>query len=426
MIDISVLYCGFESPSTPHRYGRPIGRDVPLHQRMDVAPSAMDRRPIVVWNITRTCNLKCVHCYSDSEATSYEGELTGDEVRRVLDDLAAFRVPAVLFSGGEPLIRPDILELVAYARGLGLHVVLSSNGTLITPEIARRLVELKLAYVGISLDSATPETHDRFRGVSGAFERTMRGFRHCVEAGQKVGLRLTLSRPTFEDLDGVFDFIERERINRACFYHLVPTGRGKGVLDLTRAESRLAMDMILRRTRDFHDRGLPVEILTVDNHCDGPYMYLKMKAEGHPRADEVCEMLRWNGGGRHSSGVGIGCIDFVGDAHPDQFWMHHSLGNVRDRPFSDIWQDTSDDLMAGLKDRLPRLKGRCGLCKYQALCGGALRVRAELMTGDPWAADPACHLTDEEIGLTPEQVERLRAAGEHDNRADERSVLVNE
>lgn len=399
MIDVSVLYCGFESPSTPHRYGQAIGRDVPLHQRMDVAKSAMDRRPIVVWNITRTCNLKCVHCYSDSEAKSYEGEMTADEALRVLDDLAAFRVPAVLFSGGEPLIRSDIFELIAYARSKGLHVVLSTNGTLIAPEIARRLVALKLAYVGISLDSSEPEVHDRFRGVPGAFARTMQGFRNCVEAGQKVGLRLTLSRPTFENLDGVFDFIERERINRACFYHLVPTGRGKRVLDLSSAESRLAMDTILRHTRDFHRRGLPIEILTVDNHCDGPYMYLKMKAEGDPRAERVYEMLRWNGGGLYSSGVGIGCIDFYGHVHPDQFWMNYSLGNVRQRPFSEIWQDTSNDLMAGLKDRAGRLKGRCGLCKFKPLCGGSLRVRAELMTGDPWAADPACYLTDEEIGL---------------------------
>ncbi|MBN1345745.1 MAG: radical SAM protein [Phycisphaerae bacterium] len=413
MIDISVLYCGYESPSTPHRYGRAIGRDVPCHQRMEVATSAMDRRPIVVWNITRTCNLKCVHCYSDSEAKSYEGELSGQEVRRVLDDLAAFKVPAVLFSGGEPLIRPDLFELIEYARGKGLHVVLSTNGTLITPEIASRLVDLKLAYVGISLDSATPAVHDKFRGTPGAFERTMRGFRNCVEAGQKVGLRLTLSRPTFENLDGVFDFIEAEKINRACFYHLVPTGRGKGVLDLSRAESRQAMDTILRRTRDFHERGLGIEILTVDNHCDGPYMFLKMKAAGDQRAYDVRDMLVWNGGGLYSSGVGIGCIDFYGKVHPNQFWMHYSLGNVRDRPFSEIWQDTSDDLMAGLKDRLSRLKGRCGLCKYQSLCGGALRVRAQLMTGDPWAADPACYLTDEEIGLRPEQVAELKAKGEY-------------
>jgi len=405
MIDISFLYCGFESPSTPHRYGRPVARKVPAHQHMDVARSAADRRPVVVWNITRTCNLRCVHCYSDSDARSYEGELTTQEARRVLDDLADFQVPGVLFSGGEPLIRPDLFELIGYGRSKGLHIVLSTNGTLITPDTARRLVDLKVAYVGISLDGADAKVHDRFRGTAGAFDRTLQGFRHCVEAGQKVGLRLTLSRPTFQALDDVFDFIERERINRACFYHLVPTGRGKGVLDLTPVESRRAMEIILRRTRDVHRRGVPVEILTVDNHCDGPYVYLKMKEQEDPRAERVYDLLRWNGGGLYSSGVGIGCIDPRGHVHADQFWTHYSLGNVREHPFSRIWQNPSNNLLAGLRNRAPRLKGRCGACRFQALCGGSLRVRAELLTGDPWAADPACYLTDEEIGVAAVPVE---------------------
>ena len=209
MIDISVLYCGLETPSTPHRYGRPITQiDPPDHQRMRLAKSASERRPIVVWNLTRTCNLKCQHCYTDSANRRYEGELTTEQCRTVLDDLAAFKVPAVLFSGGEPLSRPDVLDLAAYARSKGLHVVLSTNGTLIDRKTAERLKELEFAYVGISLDSAFPEVHDHFRGVSGAYERTMRGFRHCVEVGQKVGLRLTLTRETCENLDEIFDLID--------------------------------------------------------------------------------------------------------------------------------------------------------------------------------------------------------------------------
>ena len=145
MIDISVLYGGLETPSTPHRYGRKITQiDPPAHQRMAVAKSARQRRPIVVWNLTRTCNLKCVHCYTDSDACKYAGELTTDQAKAVLDDLAAFKVPAVLFSGGEPLVRPDLFELAAYARALDLHVVASTNGTLITPDIARPLQGTRL------------------------------------------------------------------------------------------------------------------------------------------------------------------------------------------------------------------------------------------------------------------------------------------
>jgi radical SAM protein with 4Fe4S-binding SPASM domain len=404
MIDISVLYGGLETPSTPHRYGRKITQiDPPPHQRMAVAKSAAERRPIVVWSLTRTCNLRCVHCYTSSEARRYPDELSTEQCKAVLDDLAAFKVPAVLLSGGEPLVRPDFFELAEYARGLGLHVVASTNGTLITPEIARRFAELKFAYVGISLDSAIPAVHDKFRGVEGAFERTMRGFRHCVEAGQKVGLRLTLTSHTAENLDLIFDFIEREGIDRACFYHLCPAGRGKDLLALTAEQSRRAVDTICDRTKDLLSRGKRVEILTVDNHCDGPHVYLRMLRENHPRAQQVLEMLAWNGGGRYSSGVGIANIDFKGNVHADQFSMYRSFGNVKERKFSEIWQDTTNPIMAGLKDRLPLLGGRCGTCRFKTICGGSLRARAEISTGDPWAADPGCYMCAEEIaGELPE------------------------
>src|SRR5690349_17164583 len=287
MIDVSVLYGGLETPSTPHRYGRKITQiDPPPHQRMAVAKSAKERRPIVVWNLTRTCNLRCVHCYTASEAKKYDGEIDTTKAKEVLDDLAEFKVPAVLFSGGEPLVHPDLFELAAHARSRGLHVVLSTNGTLIDRAVAQKLKDLEFAYVGISLDSAIPTIHDEFRGVAGAFERTMRGFRHCVAVRQKVGLRLTLTRHTAQNLDKLFDLMEREGIDRACFYHLCPSGRGKSLHALTAEESREAVDTIIRRTGDLIARGKRMEILTVDNHCDGPYLYLKMLRENHPRAQQ--------------------------------------------------------------------------------------------------------------------------------------------
>lgn len=402
MLDVSVLYGGLETPSTPHRYGREIKQiNPPAHQRMAVAKSASERRPIVVWNLTRTCNLKCVHCYTDSDATAYSGELATGECKKVLDDLAEFGIPAVLFSGGEPLIRPDFFELAEYARHLDLHVVVSTNGTLIDRRMAERFRELKFAYVGISLDSAEAAVHDRFRGVKGAFERTLRGLRHCIEIGQKVGLRLTLTRQTCSDLPAVFDFIESEGVDRACFYHLVPCGRGQDLSALTSAESRHAIDTIFGASLEMIERRKGVEVLTVDNHCDGPYLHLRMLREGHSRAGQVLDMLAWNGGGRFSSGVGIGNIDFHGDVHADQFSMFRSFGNVRQRPFSRIWQDTSDPIMAGLKDRLPLLKGRCGSCRFKEICGGSSRARAEIATGDPWGADPGCYLSDDQIAGPP-------------------------
>jgi radical SAM protein with 4Fe4S-binding SPASM domain len=399
MIDVSALYCGYDSPSLPHRYGRSIRAVVPEHQRFAKPRSADERRPIVVWNITQTCNLKCVHCYSKSEARHYPDELTTEQARRVIDDLAAFGVPGVLFSGGEPTMRPDVLDLARYARSHKLHVVFSTNGTLITRDLAQRFVDLGIAYVGISLDGATSETHDRFRGVQGAFARTLDGIRHCKVVGQKVGLRLTLTPANAAAIDDLFDLIVRENINRACFYHLVPAGRGADLLCLSHEESRRAVDTIFRRTRALHEAGNPVEILTVDNHCDAAHLYLTLQRENNPRAEDVLAMLRWNGGANYSSGVGIACIDFKGNVHADQFWMHETLGNVRERRFSEIWRDTSHPLVAGLRNRRPLLKGRCGQCRFQDICGGASRVRAELLTGDPWESDPACYLTNAEIGV---------------------------
>jgi radical SAM protein with 4Fe4S-binding SPASM domain len=402
MIGITTLYANRNTPSDGLRYGRQRMEGVRAIDVVTTTPprSAEARRPVVVWNVGRQCNLHCVHCYSDSENRTYSGELTTSEARALIDDLADFEIPVLLLSGGEPLMRPDLPLLIAYARARGLRVTLSTNGTLITPEVAGKLRALEVSYVGISLDGIGA-TNDMFRGHKGAFDKAMAGFRNCKDVGQRVGLRMTLTRRNARDLDQIFDFIEAEEIDRACFYHLVYSGRGSSSDELTAADARAAVDTILRRTRDFADRGIRKEIFTVDNHADGPYLYLKLLAEDPARAAEVLTLLKWNGGGLHSSGVGIADIDFLGNVHPDQFWMHHTLGNVRWRKFSEIWQDTSDELLAGLRDRAPLLKGRCGGCQWKDVCGGSFRVRADQMYGDPWAEDPGCYLTDEECGLVP-------------------------
>ena len=388
MVNITKLYCGEAQPADNLRYG--LGRGAPK--------SAAERRPIVVWNVTRTCNLRCVHCYSDSFAQKYPGELTHEQALVVIDNLAAFKVPAVLFSGGEPLTRPDLLELMKYAAASGLRITLSTNGTLIDKPTAQQLREIGLTYVGISLDGIG-ETNDLFRGKKGAYDTAVRGMRNCRAVGQKVGLRLTLTRRNCMDLHDIFNFIEAEDIQRACFYHLVYSGRGNTADELTTGEIRRAMDIILERTRVFHERGLKKEILTVDNHADNAYLYLKLREREPERAEEVYQFMKWNGGGANSSGVGIANIDTQGNVHPDQFWQSATLGNVKQRPFSEIWSDNSIPLLAGLRNRLPLLQGRCGECRFKEICGGSFRVRAAQVHGNPWASDPACYLTDEEVGL---------------------------
>jgi len=393
MIGISKLYCGTIEPSDALRYGRQSSR-LPSH----LLQFSADKKPVVVWNVGQRCNLKCVHCYSQSQDRSYPDELTTAEGKRLIEDLADFGSPVILFSGGEPLLRADLLDLAERAIERGLRAVISTNGTLIDKRMAGRLKKIGLSYVGVSLDGMR-ETHDRFRGVKGAFESALEGIRHCQEAQIKVGLRFTMNRRNAMDVPLIFDLLEEKDIPRVCFYHLVYSGRGSRLRkeDLSRAETRRIVDLIIDRTKDLHQRGKDVEVLTVDNHADGPYLYLRMLQENSPRASEVRELLRMNGG--NSSGVGIGCVSWDGAVHADQFWRHYSFGNVRRRPFSEIWTDLRDPLMSKLKEKKKHLTGRCAVCQWLDVCAGNFRVRAEASTGDLWAPDPACYLTDEEIGL---------------------------
>jgi len=393
VIGISKLYCGTVEASDVLRYGR-RSKELPSH----LLQFSQDKKPVVVWNVGQRCNLRCVHCYAHSRDLDYTGELNHEEGLRLIDDLASFGAPVLLFSGGEPLMHPRILELIGYAREKGMRAVISTNGTLITPELAAKLKQFGLSYVGISLDGLE-ETNDRFRGMKGAFAAALAGVRHCREADIKVGLRFTMNRKNVHDLNGIFDLLYEEKIPRICFYHLVYAGRGtKLVADaLSAEESRQAVDLIIDRTAQMHRDGFHAEVLTVDNHCDGPYLYQRLLREGSERADDVLELLKMNGG--NSSGIGIGCVSWDGEVYADQFWRHHSFGNVRERPFSEIWTDRTEPLMDGLKDRKQRLTGRCAQCKWLDICNGNFRVRAEAVTGDVWAPDPACYLTDEEIGL---------------------------
>ncbi len=393
MIGISKLYCGSVEPSDALRYGRHSSR-LPSH----LLQFSSDKRPVVVWNITRRCNLKCIHCYAHATDQSqvFQDELNTAEGKRLIDDLAEFGVPVILFSGGEPLVRKDLPELADYAVSKGLRAVISTNGTLISPQTAQTLKKIGLSYVGISLDGME-EINDRFRGVKGAFKAAVEGIKNSRDAGIKVGLRFTINRFNAGEIPKIFDLLKTMDIPRACFYHLVYTGRGSTLVndDLSHADTRKAVDRIIDMTQSLFDDNNPKEILTVDNHADGPYIYLRLLKENPKRAEEVLELLKMNEG--NSSGKGIGCVSWNGDVHADQFWRHHSFGNVRKRPFSEIWSDMSDPLMKKLKSKKEYVKGRCATCRWLDICGGNFRVRAEAITGDIWAPDPACYLTDDEI-----------------------------
>ncbi len=391
MIGISKLCCGTVEPSDALRYGRHSSK-LPSH----LLQFSADKRPVVVWNITRRCNLKCVHCYAHAKDIEFENELTTAEGKALIDDLAQFGAPVLLLSGGEPLVRKDLPELAEYAVQKGMRAVISTNGTLIDRNTAQILKKIGLSYVGISLDGME-DVNDRFRGVKGAFQKALDGIRNCKEAGIKEGLRFTINKFNVSEIPKLFDVLENMDIPRICFYHLVYAGRGSNLVeqDLSHEQTRAAVDLIIERTQAIHNKGLLKEVLTVDNHADGPYVYMKLLKENPERAKEVLELLKMNEG--NNSGRGIGCVSWDGEVHADQFWRHRSFGNIRQMPFSKIWAGDHDPLLKQLKDKKKYVKGRCAGCRWLDICGGNFRVRAEALTGDVWAPDPACYLSDEEI-----------------------------
>ncbi len=362
-------------------------------------PDDAQRRPIVVWNCSRRCNLNCVHCYADSRDQAYAGELTTAQARKMIEDLKNFNIPVLLFSGGEPLMRTDLFELNAYARERGLRTVISTNGTLITPALARQIKASGVEYVGISLDGIG-KNNDRFRGKRGAFDDALNGIKNLVTVGQKVGLRFTMTGENNRDMPLLFDLVEKEGVHRICFYHLAYSGRGTNLKtsDPGALDTRRMIDDIFAWVVSLKDRGMNKEVLTVDNHADGAYLYLKVKKSNPAHAQNIYRWLRANGG--NASGVGIANIDNQGNVHGDQFWQNVSFGNINERRFGDIWMDTSHEFMGKLKNRRPFLTGRCPRCKFLDICNGNLRVRAWAASGDVWGDDPACYLTDEEVFQT--------------------------
>ncbi len=389
MIGISKLYCGTVEASDPLRYGR-SSKELPSH----LLQFSADKKPVVVWNITSACNLRCVHCYASAGKAARE--LTTRQGLELIATLADYGAPVALFSGGEPTMRRDLPRLIEAAVKGGMRAVISTNGTLITKDMAMRFADLGLSYIGVSLDGME-EVNDRFRGVQGAFAQALSGIYSAMREGIKVGLRFTMNRRNVAEIPKIFDLMASEGIPRICFYHLVYTGRAKELMeeDLTHAKTRQTLDLIMDRTREMIEAGRDVEVLTVDNHADGPYVYLRLQREGSPRAGEALELLKMNAG--NSSGLGIGCINWDGDVYPDQFWRTRVLGNVLERPFPEIWENPEDDFLMRLKEKKNFVQGRCRTCRWLDVCAGNFRARAEAATGDPWAEDPACYLSDEEI-----------------------------
>jgi heme d1 biosynthesis radical SAM protein NirJ len=361
------------------------------------APRRDPPGPVVIWNLVRRCNLTCMHCYSISTDIDFPGELSTEEVFRVMEDLKAARVPALILSGGEPLLRKNIFEIAALAKALGFYTGLSTNGTLIDAALADRIATTGFDYVGISLDGLR-DTHDRFRKKAGAFDQALNGIRLCRDRGVKVGMRFTVTQENAAELPALLDLAEQEGIHKFYVSHLNYAGRGNVNRrhDAAFRTSREAMDLVFERALGHARRGEAREFVTGNNDADGVYLlhwarkHVLQLDENHLRT----RLAQWGG---NSSGVNVANIDNLGNVHPDTMWWDCTLGNVRNRAFGDIWRDTRHPVMAGLKQRPRPVKGRCGGCAYLDICNGNTRVRAMKVSGDPWAEDPACYLDDSEI-----------------------------
>jgi len=323
---------------------------------------------IAVWNLTKRCNLSCRHCYIDAKDGS-QNEIKKDEAFNIIRQLASLDFNVILFSGGEPLLYDGLFELNAYAKTLGIKTCLSSNGTLITDSLAIKIKDGGFEYVGISIDGKR-ETHDKFRGISGSFDKAMMGIRLLKNHGIKRGIRFTLNRENVNDLEDVISLCEKEEIERFCLYHLVYTGRGRENMDIGNRERIKVIEYLIKKVKS----GIKIEVLTVDNHCDGIFL-IQSK-------EKIREAL--NGGCR--PGVKIINIAPDGNVYPCQFFKK-SLGNIKNTPLLKI---LNNELIKLLNDR-GNLKGKCGECIYKELCGGC-RVRAYATNSSYFDEDPACYL----------------------------------
>ncbi|MBA7604373.1 Anaerobic sulfatase-maturating enzyme [subsurface metagenome] len=379
MINISKLYCGLAGKSDDLRFGQ--------HKSFG---------PVVAFNCTNRCNLNCLHCYSSSTTDRSNDELSTAEAKQLLSGLAEVNCPVVLFTGGEPLLRDDLFELLAEARRLGLQTVISSNGTLIDSATADKLAEVGVNYVGISIDG-DQEFHDQFRQVRGSFKAALEGIESCKKAGIKTGLRFTITKSNAGQIPFVFELAASTDVQRICFYHLIRTGRAKKLNNqiLVPQRTRQAVETIIEKTSECAQKNIIDEVLTVGNHADGPFLLLKMLRENNGNCKTARKLLLANGGNK--TGEKIGCVSWDGNVYPDQFWRNYSLGSIKDKTFKTIWGNPDEPVLNKLRNKGKFAEKRCLGCKWFELCKGNFRFLGAESDDKHWLNEPSCYLTDQEI-----------------------------
>ena len=386
MISISDLLLGRNSQTTRNR----MMQSVHAHGHTP--------RPLVIWSITRACDLRCIYCYPATTASPQSDELSFADGCRLLNDLAAFEVPGLIFTGGEPLVRPDTIDLMHYAHHAGLRCTLMTNGQMLNENVADHLARMSLECVTITLDGM-PDRHDQINRKKGAFQTAIEAIRRCRQRGIKVAVKLIVHALNSQDLPEIFDICRREDVHRLCIYHLVDPTQGQELrnMHLSPDETRVVIEQVIELTLATHVAGYPLDVMTVGNHTDAGYVLLHLEESAPDLAERAAEQLLGDGGNR--SGCNVALIDPQGDVHYDEFSEHYSLGNVRQSTFSQIWADARDERLHILRDRERFLPQRCQRCRFLDICNGNLRTRAERATGDWLAPDPGCYLHDDERSM---------------------------
>ena len=357
--------------------------------------------PMVIWNLVRRCNLTCQHCYALSANKDFDNELSTPQIFAVMDDLKQMGVPALILSGGEPLLHPDIFTIAARAKAMRFYVALSTNGTLINETNIAQIAAAGFHYIGISLDGME-ETHDHFRRKKGSFKASLNAIRLCRDHGLKVGIRYTLTEDNAHDFEPLLKLTEDEGISKFYFSHLNYAGRGNKHKDRAAhfEHVRRAVAHLFERAWQRLEKGMETAFVSGNNDADGVFLYFWVKERfGDSAAAHLLEKLKQWGG--NASGINVANIDNEGRIHPDTMWWHETLGHVKQTPFSQVWQNLDNSLLKFLNERPRKVGGRCGQCQFLNICNGNSRVRAFQTTADYTAADPGCYLTDAEINNFP-------------------------
>ena len=347
---------------------------------------------MIAWEVTRSCNLACVHCRASALCGPYPGELDTEGCQKLLNEIAAFSKPVIILTGGEPLLRSDIFEIADYGNKKGLRMVMATNGTLVTEEIARKLVDVGIMRVSISIDGLNAESHDKSRMVPGAFAGTMVGIEAMKKAGLEFQINTTITKANLDQIKGIFDLTVSLGAAAHHIFLLVPTGRGKDM-----ADQEIAPADYEKTLNWFYEESLrsPIQLKAT---CAPHYFRIYHQRKG--TAQEAAKpVVRDTGNDSHRPGMGAlhamtrGCMggsSFCFISHTGQVqpcgYLELDCGQTKEEGFEDIWLNSS--IFNNLRD-LNLYEGKCGRCEFTGVCGGC-RARAYEITGNYLAEEPYC------------------------------------